>query len=318
MSERLYQRVKTVPPKFWSQELRQAFDLWVMDMRQGMRPYTPRSAQNFEHRFIRYTRMGWEGRGICLNLQEAFQIPNVYRVLSQYPVESYSNRHNMLYSLVSFAKFLIAMGLLEEVVLNQLRKLRPKRVTPPRKTVLREEEQINRLRKVIKTKRYEADYSRILDQTLLETFIHTGLRIAELCQLNREDVDFQTGVILVRLGKGRKSRKLGILSELRPWLQRYMEVRDQRPNLEKNAFFINRRGTRLKTADVTRRLLKLSNLAGIPITAHGLRRTFATYYANQGKPLHLIQLALGHSDIRTTQEYLMSDETQVIQAMQGW
>jgi len=318
MSQRVYQRVKTLPPEFWSSELRQAFDLWVLDMKQGMRPYTLRSAQNFEHRFIRYTRLGWEGQAKSLSLAEAFKIPHVYRVLSHYPVESYSNRHNMLYSLISFAKFLIAMCLLEEAVLNQLRKLRPKRVTPPRKTVLREVEQINLLRKTIKTKRYEADYSRILDQTLLESFIHTGLRIAELCQLNQEDIDFQAGTIQVKLGKGRKSRKLGLLPELRPYLERYVEVRNQRMSREKEAFFLNRRGTRLKTADVTRRLLKLSQLAGIPITAHGLRRTFATYYANQGKPLHLIQLALGHSDIRTTQEYLMSDETQVIQAMQEW
>ena len=318
MSKRIYQRVKTLPPDFWSPELRQAFDLWIIDMKQGMRPYTLRSAQNFEHRFIRYTRLGWEGQSNCLTLAETFQQPHVYRVLSQYPVESYSNRHNMLYSLISFAKFLIAMGLLEEDTLTRLRKLRPKRVTPPRKTVLREEAQINALRKAIKTKRYEADYSRILDQTLLETFIHTGLRIAELCQLNLNDVNLEEGTIHVQLGKGRKSRKVGILSVLAPYLENYLAVRSNRVTSERLSFFLNRRGTRLKTADVTRRLLKLSKLANIPITAHGLRRTFATYYANQGKPLHLIQLALGHSDIRTTQEYLMSDEAQVIQAMQGW
>lgn len=62
MSKRVYQRVQTLPPDFWSLELRQAFDLWVIDMKQGMRPYTPRSAQNFEHRFIRYTRRGWAGQ----------------------------------------------------------------------------------------------------------------------------------------------------------------------------------------------------------------------------------------------------------------
>jgi len=63
---------------------------------------------------------------------------------------------------------------------------------------------------------------------------------------------------------------------------------------------------------------KLSSLSGIAITAHGLRRTFATLNAEQGKPLHLIQLALGHSDIRTTQEYLMSDQEAVIEAMKDW
>jgi hypothetical protein len=138
MTTRQYQRVRTVPPDFWTVELRQVFDLWVQDMRCGMRPYTDRTVQTFERRFILYTRRGWEGRADSLDLSEVFKLTNVYSVISQYPVESYSNRHNMLYSLISFAKFLIAMGLLEEEILQRLRKLRPRRVTPARKTVLRQ------------------------------------------------------------------------------------------------------------------------------------------------------------------------------------
>jgi integrase/recombinase XerC len=177
---------------------------------------------------------------------------------------------------------------------------------------------ITRMRQAIQVKSYESEYSRILDRTIFETFIHTGFRVAELCQLNLQDVDFTNGSLHVRLGKGRKSRKVGLLKSLESILKDYLAIRNQRLSIDKQAFFLNRRGTRIKTADVTRRLLKLSKVAGLSITAHGLRRTFATQFASQGKPLHLIQLALGHSDIRTTQEYLMSDEAQVIQAMQGW
>ncbi len=315
---RVHQRTKTLPPDFWSSELRQAFDLWLKDMNQGMRPYTPVTARTFERRFILYTRMGWEGKAASLTLKEVFQLPSVYEVLSQYPVESYSNRHNMLYSLVSFAKFLIALGMLEEPVLNQLRRLRPKRVLPARKTVLREQDEILQLKQAIRTKQYEGEYSRTLDWTLVETFIQTGMRISELCQLNLEDVDFAHGVLHIKLGKGRKGRKVGITPTLETVLKDYLEVRFKRKTQEREAFFINRRGSRLKAPDITRRLLKLSRLAGIEITAHGLRRTFATLHANNGKPIHMIQLALGHSDIRTTQEYLMTDETQVIQAMRHW
>jgi site-specific recombinase XerD len=318
MSQRQYQRIRTVPPDFWTPDLRQVFDLWVQDMRCGMRPYTDRTVQTFERRFILYTRRGWEGKADSLSLAEVFKLTNVYSIISQYPVESYSNRHNMLYSLISFAKFLIALGLLEEEVLQRLRKLRPRRVTPARKTVLRQESDIAQMRHAIQTKRYEAEYSRILDHTMFETFIRTGLRVAELSQLNLEDVDFANGSIHVQLGKGRKSRKVGLLKGLAPILKDYLDIRHRRVTKEHKAFFLNRRGTRIKTADITRRLLKLSKLAGLSITAHGLRRTFATQFASQGKPLHLIQLALGHSDIRTTQEYLMSDEAQVIQAMQEW
>ena len=308
-------RSKTLPPDFWSPELRQYFDLWVVDMKQGMRPYTPLSAQNFERRFILYTRRGWEGKTEQLTLKESFQIANVYTVLSQYSVESYSNRHNMLYSLISFAKFLISLGVFEEATLNQLRRLRPKRVIPARKTVLREEDDIQELKKAIQTKQYEGEYSRILDWTLLEAFIQTGFRISELCNLNLDDIDFERGVIEVKLGKGRKNWKVGLTSKLEKILDDYLEIRFRKNSLERNAVFLNRRGTRLKPADITRRLLKLAKLAGLEITAHGLRRTFATFHANQG---HMFQLALGHSDIRTTQEYLMTDENQVVQAMRGW
>ncbi|MEB3286025.1 MAG: tyrosine-type recombinase/integrase [Vampirovibrionales bacterium] len=293
--------------------------MWVLDMRQGMRPYTALSAQNFERRFILYTRRGWEGKTDCLKLQEAFSLANVYSVLSQYSIESYSNRHNMLYSLVSFSKFLISLELMNEAVLNQLRRLRPKRVIPARKTVLREVEDIEKLRDAIERKSYETDYSRLLDKTILETFIHTGLRVSELCNLNLNHIDFERGVIEVWLGKGRKNRRVGLTKTLEEILLAYLPARNQRVAEETQAVFVNhRRGTRLKPSDVTHRLLSLSKFAGIEITAHGLRRTFATYHANQGKPLHVIQLALGHSDIRTTQEYLMTDENQVIQAMRGW
>jgi hypothetical protein len=150
MTNRQYQRVRTVPPDFWTPELRQVFDLWVQDMRCGMRPYTDRTVQTFERRFILYTRRGWEGKIDSLDLNEVFKLTNVYSIISQYPIESYSNRHNMLYSLISFAKFLIALGLLEEEVLQRLRKLRPRRITPPRKTVLRQESDITEFQLCLK------------------------------------------------------------------------------------------------------------------------------------------------------------------------
>ena len=59
----------------------------------------------------------------------------------------------------------------------------------------------------------------------------------------------------------------------------------------------------------------ISKRIAFPIAAHGLRRTFATLNAEEGRPLHLIQKALGHSDITTTQGYLMSEQEAVIEAM---
>jgi integrase len=308
-----------IPPEWWDKDLLTYFELWVIDMKQGMQPYAPTTVRTFKRRFILYTRLGWQDNPPkSLTLDDIYHIPNVYRVLSTYSVESFSNRHNMLYSLVSFAKFLVNMGQFDPSVIDQLRRLRPKRVVPAKKTVLKNIDQIDALKGAIATKRYEAEYSRHLDKVIVETILSTGIRNQELCNLNLDDIDFGNNVITIHLGKGRKTRKVGLSEGLTRILQSYLPIRQTKVREERQALFINRRGSRIKTADITRRFLKLSKLTGVPITPHGLRRTFATRHAEAGRPLHLIQKALGHTDIRTTQGYLMSDEQAVIEAMQGW
>lgn len=49
---RVYQRIRTAIPDFWSEELMQLFKLWLNDMNNGLNPYTPVTAQTFERRFI--------------------------------------------------------------------------------------------------------------------------------------------------------------------------------------------------------------------------------------------------------------------------
>ncbi len=316
---RAYKRVRMLPPEYWSKHLLDLYEMWQVDMRQGMQPYTESTARTFERRFVLYTRIGWGDKNVKeLVLKEIFHIPNVYKVLSQYKIESYSNRHNMLYSIISFAKFLINSNELDSKIVDDLRRLRPRRVIPAKKTVLKNELEWQTLLKGINTRKYDSKYSRALDYTIVHTLLYTGLRNSEMCNLDLNDVDFENQIINVRLGKGRKNRKVGLTKLLIPVLEEYLKIRVERQILDKQAIFINRRGHRITNADVTRRFLKLSDYCGILITPHGLRRTFATFYAEQGKPLHLIQKALGHNNITTTQGYLMSDEQAVIDAMREW
>ncbi len=308
-----------LPPDYWSKHLLDLYEMWQVDMRQGMQPYTESTARTFERRFVLYTRIGWEGKNVKeLDLKEVFHIPNVYKVLSQYSIESYSNRHNMLYSLVSLGKFLVNLNELNSKVIGDLRRLRPRRVIPAKKTVLKNDIEWALLLNAIKIKRYAVEYSRALDYAVAQTFMLTGLRNGELCNLDLDDIDFENQVINVRLGKGRKNRKVGLTNTLKEVLWNYLKVRKKREIFEPKAVFINRKGTRVKVADITRRFLKLARLCDLKITPHGLRRSFATFNAERGKPLHLIQKALGHNNITTTQGYLMSDEQAVIDAMKDW
>lgn len=104
------------------------------------------------------------------------------------------------------------------------------------------------------------------------------------------------------LGKGRKSRRVGISKALHPLLEAYLTQRmEQLESVKPEApFFLNAKKLPLLPVNIARMIHRISQRIGHPITAHGLRRTFATLNAEEGRPLHLIKKALGHSDITTT------------------
>jgi integrase len=176
---------------------------------------------------------------------------------------------------------------------------------------------VSALRVILLPANFKNQWSYQIARTVVETLMQTGLRNTELCQLKLNDVDLVNQRLSVYLGKGRKNRKVGIPAALIPVLQEYLTYRLQR-QVDSPYFFLNFENQPFYLVSLGRLIKKLSKLSGVSITAHGLRRTFATLNAEQGRPLHLIQLALGHTDIRTTQEYLMTDEEAVIEAMKDW
>lgn len=326
MAKKLYPQVLTKEhinsttwyPDFWAPDLLKQARFWLNDLLGGMRPMTMRTIQTYRERFFRYTinlkaTLGAES----VNLKDCFELENVYMAISQMEIESFSNRHNTFYSIHSFGRFLIRIGKLEEDYIPRLMKFRPKRIVAPKRTVLRDQATIEQVRAAIKRQNFKNDWAYISAKTIVETFLSTGLRCAELCQLTFDTVDLQERVIRVRKGKGRKDRCVGISGQLLPVLEDYLKIRRKRKT-DSNHFFLNLYNSPFHTVSMGRFIKKISKRSGIPITSHGFRRTFATMNAEQGRPLHLIQLALGHQDIRTTQEYLMSDQEAVIEAMKDW
>jgi integrase len=312
------EHLKNGYPEFWDDELKNTVRLWLKDLQSGSRPLTRRTIQTLRERFIRYTcylnnAMGFES----LTLKDCLEIKTIYTAISSFPAESYSNRHNTYYAVHSLARFMLQLGEIDESFLLKLKKFRPKRVVPPKRTSLRNTLLLEELRSLITTDNFKGARKCLTIRTILETLTQTGLRNTELCNLSLEDVDLTNQRIIVKLGKGRKNRQVGIPKSLLPYLEEYLSQRLER-DVQTNRFFLNLFGLPYKPSSLGRVMKKLSTLAGIPITAHGLRRTFATMNAEQGRPLHMIQIALGHSDIRTTQEYLMSDQETVIEAMKDW
>jgi integrase len=308
-------------PDYWDDNLKQWVKLWIQDLQSGVQPATAQTVRTFRARFIRYTTYLKELTGKPLvDLDDCLDVKLLYSRITSFPIESYSNRHNTYFAVRSFAKFLIKLEHLDEGYLLKLKPFRPKRVIPAKRTVLRDQEMLTQFRAAIHPDFFESDWSYLAVKTVMETLIQTGLRSSELAGLRMQDIDLESNRLTVYLGKGRKSRIIGISKGLNPILSNYLEQRYKQPvpTLFGDPFFLNGKGLPLKPVNIARMIQRISMRMGHVITAHGLRRTFATLNAEEGRPLHLIQKALGHSDITTTQGYLMSDQEAVIEAMQDW
>ena len=138
------------------------------------------------------------------------------------------------------------------------------------------------------------------DGAILELLYATGLRVAECCGLDRDDVDRRQGTVRV-LGKGGKERVVPVGDEALHAVDSWLAVRGE----ARGALFTNARGGRLTTRSVQRIVKRRARAAGIDrrVTPHTLRHSFATHMLGEGADLRLIQELLGHSRLSTTQRY---------------
>ncbi len=148
------------------------------------------------------------------------------------------------------------------------------------------------------------------DRAILELLFASGLRVSELVNLNRDQINLDRMEFMVR-GKGQKDRPVFISSEAADWLTRYLKARtdNYKPlfihfsgtqnNLDEGAY------TRLTARSVQRLVKRYAKLAGITkeVTPHTLRHSFATDLLINGADLRSVQSLLGHSNIATTQIY---------------
>jgi site-specific recombinase XerD len=148
------------------------------------------------------------------------------------------------------------------------------------------------------------DLRSLRDKAILETFFSTGLRLSELCALNRY-IDLKRGEISVR-GKGDKLRVVFLSDAARDAIQNYL---DKRKDTEEALFVsLTKSGNvigRITPRAVERLIDERAREAGIPkkIHPHQLRHSFATDLLINGADLRSVQELLGHSNISTTQIY---------------
>jgi len=138
----------------------------------------------------------------------------------------------------------------------------------------------------------------IKHKTIIEILYSSGLRLQELIDLKRKDIDFERNTIHVKKGKGKKDRITIISENLKIDLLKYYS------NYKFNTEYIfeGRNGKYTKKS-VQKVLDSLGKKVGIKLTPHMLRHSFATHLLESGTDIRHIQKLLGHSDVSTTQIY---------------
>jgi integrase/recombinase XerD len=139
-----------------------------------------------------------------------------------------------------------------------------------------------------------------------------GLRISEVCNLKKQDIDLETEKVLVREGKGSKDRIVMLPSSLKPVIEKWYRL-----NKDSEYFVCTQRNHKYFQNILSKKFKACLEKAGLSIKTfktsvgqqryaysfHTLRHTYATYLLEQGVDLYYVQRSLGHVDIHTTQVY---------------
>ncbi|TSC78493.1 MAG: hypothetical protein G01um101429_766 [Parcubacteria group bacterium Gr01-1014_29] len=160
------------------------------------------------------------------------------------------------------------------------------------------------------------------DAALLELLFSTGLRVSELCALDRDSINLKRNEFSVR-GKGDKIRVVFVSERAKSALRRYLE---HRGDISPALFVSVPRGKTIKepsrlTSRTMQRILKQYALrAGISkkITPHTLRHMFATDLLVNGADIRSVQIMLGHASVATTQIYTHLTDRQLREVHQAF
>lgn len=210
---------------------------------------------------------------------------------------------NIRRNISSFFSWLEEEDYILKSPMRRIHKIKTKTVV---KNVISDEE-IEKLRDNCKEKR---------DLAIIDLLYSTGIRVGELVNLNIDDIDFE-GRECVVYGKGDKERRVYFDAKAKIHLKEYIESRTDR----NKALFVTLDApyARLKISGVEIRLRKLGRRLHLTrIHPHKFRRSMATRAIDKGMPIEQVQKILGHSQIDTTMQYAMVNQSNVKTAHQKY
>ena len=152
------------------------------------------------------------------------------------------------------------------------------------------------------------------DKAIFEMLLSSGVRVAELVNMDISDVNFNENSVYV-IGKGNKERKVYFSDECKIYLKLYLESRDDdKPPLflQKNRNRITKTKDRIGIEGVSTMIRNLGLESGVAKAhCHRFRRTFATEMLNRDVPIEQVSQLLGHESIETTTIYAITNDNTV-------
>jgi integrase/recombinase XerD len=203
-----------------------------------------------------------------------------------------------LAALKTFWKFLVAEQIVGENIASLVESPKTWKTIPD---VLTKEE-IERLLEAPKGRRLSSHR----DRAILEIMYASGLRVSEVTELKRADVNVASGYVKC-FGKGGKERIVPFGEAASKAITKYLESGGAAlsEKYKEEHLFLSKLGRKLSRQSLWKMIQKYALISGIKkhITPHTLRHSFATHLLEGGADLRGVQEMLGHSDISTTQIY---------------
>ena len=143
-----------------------------------------------------------------------------------------------------------------------------------------------------------SNLNRVRNTLIVKMLFHTGLRVSELCALNRDSIRNRQFVVV---GKSKEPRPCFITKEIEGDIEQYLNMRsDNNPAL----FISVQNGERITPGGVQRVFRRLAQKTGISkVTPHTMRHSFATQLLEDGVDIRYVAAFLGHQNITTTKGY---------------
>jgi integrase/recombinase XerC len=194
-------------------------------------------------------------------------------------------------TLKSFYKFLEARGIVKKTPMKNIRAVKTDKPLP---LFVKEKE----MRNLFDSIPFDEDYSGQRKRLIIELFYGTGIRIMEMMELKKSDINFYDATIKV-LGKREKERIIPLNSILLDFLKKYVQLNDSEYLIVTDK---GEKSYRMLIYRIVREILEQISAVERK-SPHILRHTFATHLLERGADLNAVKDLLGHSTLASTEVY---------------